>query len=148
MHLPSSSPALRFIPLRLLHSGLVDFFFFWWCFLFLPLFCSASLGAVARSATLFSTPMLQMAGYTVCSKREHFNRPQSMSLFSFSLKGCLFRTPMCFPIVPMAQSWVYPSFSSSIYGRLGWHPTASLLFWLVPTTTWLVSITASSLSGL
>ena len=148
VHLPSSSPALRFIPLGLLHSGLMDFVFFWWCFLFLPRFCSTSLRALARSATLFSTAMLQTAGYTVCSKRKQFNRPRSISLLSFSLRGCLVETRTRFPIVSTAQSWVYPSFFSFSHGRIGWHPTASSPSWLVPTTTWRVSITTSSPFGL
>jgi len=41
-----------------------------------------SFRASAWSATLFSTPMLQTAGNTVCSKRKHFNRPRSISLSS------------------------------------------------------------------
>jgi len=45
-------------------------------------FCSTALRASARSATLFSTAMLQMAGNTVCSKSKHFNRPLWISLFS------------------------------------------------------------------
>ena len=77
--------SLRFIPLDFLYSGLMDFVFFWWCFLSLPRFCSASLRAFARSATISSPPMLQTAGYTVCSKRKHFNRPLSISLFSLFL---------------------------------------------------------------
>ena len=117
-------------------------------FLSLPRICSASLRAFAWSATLFSTPMLQMAGNTVCSKGKHFNRPRSISLFSLSLRGCLVETRTRLPIVSTAQSWVYPSFSSSPHGRIGWHPTASLPFWLVPTTTWLVSVTTSSPFGL
>jgi len=144
VHLPSSSPALGFIPLGFLHLGLMDFVFFWWCFLFLPRFCSASLRAFAWSATLFSTHMLQTAGYTVCSKRNHFNRPRWISLVSFSLRGWLVKNRTRFPIVPTAQSWVYPSFFSPSHGWIGWHPTASPLFWLVPTSTWLVSITNSS----
>jgi len=119
----------------------MDFLFFWWCFLSLLRFCSASLGVFARSATLFSTPMLQTAGYKVCSKRKHFNRSQSISLLSFSLRGCLVKTWTRFPIVSTAQSWVYPSFSSSSHSRIGWHPTASPPFRLVPTTTRLVSTT-------
>ena len=82
---PLHSPSLRFIPLGLLHSGLMDFVFFWWCFLSLPRFCSASLRALARSATLSSPPMLQTARYTVCSNRKHLNRPWSISLFSLFL---------------------------------------------------------------
>ena len=100
------------------------------------------------SATLFSTPMLQTARYTVCSKRKHFNRPRSISLLSFSLRGCLVKTRTRFPIVPTAQSWVHPSFYSSLHGQIRWHPTASPPFWLVPTTTWLVSTTTSLHSGL
>jgi len=88
--------------------------------------------------------MLQTAGNTVCSKEKHFNRPRSISLFSLSLRGCLVKTRTRLPIVSTAQSWVYPSFSSSPHGRIGWPPTASSPFWLVPTTTWLVSITTSS----
>ena len=145
---PLHSPSLRFIPLGLLHSGLMDFVFFWWCFLSLPHFCSASLRASAQLATLSSTPMLQTAGNTVCSKRKHFNRPWSISLFSLSSRGCLVKTPTRLPIVPTVQSWVYPSIFSSSHGRIGWHPTASPLFWLVPTTTWLVPTTTSSPSGL
>jgi len=45
-------------------------------------FCSASLRVSALSPTLSSTPMLQTAGNTVCSKRKLFNRPWSISLFS------------------------------------------------------------------
>ena len=145
---PLDYPSLRFIPFGLLLSGLMDFVFLWWSFLFLPYFCSASLRAFARSATLFSTPMLQTARYTVCSKRKHFNRPRLISLLFFSLRGCLVKTQTCFPIVSTAQSWVYPSFFFSSHGRIGWHPTASPLFWLVPTTTWLVSTTTSSPFGL
>jgi len=81
----------------------------WWCFLSLPRFCSASLRAFARSATLFSTPMLQTAGNTVCSKGKHFNRPRSIALFSLSLRGCLGKTRTRLPIVSTAQSWVCPS---------------------------------------
>jgi len=92
--------------------------------------------------------MLQTAGYTVCSKRKHFNRLRLISLLSFSLRGCLVKTRTGFPIVSTAQSWVYPSFSSSSHGQIGWHPTASPLSWLVPTTTWLVSITSSLPFGL
>jgi len=92
--------------------------------------------------------MLQTAGYTVCSKRKPFNRPWSISLLSLSLRACLVKTRMRLPIVSSAQSWVYPSFSSSPHCWIGWHPTASLPFWLVPTTTWLVSITTSSPFGL
>jgi len=88
--------------------------------------------------------MLQTAGYTVCSKREPFNRPRLISLLSLSLRGCLVKTRTRLPIVSTAQGWVYPSFFSSPYGRIGWHPTASSPFWLVPTTTWLVSIATSS----
>jgi len=117
-------------------------------FLFLPRFCSASLRAVARSATLFSSLMLQTARYTVCCKRKPFNRPRSISLLSLSLRGCLVKTRTRLPIVSTAQSWVYPSFSSPPHGRIGWHPTASSPFWLVPTTTWLVPITSSSPFGL
>ena len=101
---------------------------------------SVSLRASTRSATHFSTPMLQTAGYTVCHKRKDFNWPQSISLLCFSLRGCLVKTRMLFPIVSTALSWVYPSLPSSSYGQIGLHPTASPLFWLVPTTTWLVSI--------
>jgi len=92
--------------------------------------------------------MLQTARYTVCSKRKHFNRPRSISLLSFSLRGCLVKTRTRFPIVPTAQSWVHPSFYSSLHGQIRWHPTASPPFWLVPTTTWLVSTTTSLHSGL
>ena len=92
--------------------------------------------------------MLQTAGYTVCSKRKPFNRLRSISLLSLSLRGCLVKTRTRLPIVSTAQSWVYPSFSSSLHGRIGWHPTASSPFGLVPTTTWLVSITPSSPVGL
>jgi len=90
-----------------------------------------------------SMPMLQTAGYTVCSRRKYFNRLRSISLLSFSLRHCLVKTRTRFLIVSTAQSRVYPSFSSSSLGRIGWHPTASLPFWLVPTTTGLVSITTS-----
>jgi len=79
--------------------------------------------------------MLQMAGYTVCSKRQPFNRPRSISLLSFSLRGCLVKTRTRLPIVCTARSWVYPSFSSSSHGQICWHPTASSPFWLVSTTT-------------
>jgi len=48
----------------------------------LPCICSASLRVSARLATPFSTPMLQTAGNKLCSKRKHFNRPRSFSLFS------------------------------------------------------------------
>jgi len=92
--------------------------------------------------------MLQTAGYTVCSKRKPFNRLRSISLLSLSLRGCLVKTRTRLPIVSTAQSWVYPTFSSSSHGRIGWHPTASSPFGLVPTTTWLVSITTSSPVGL
>ena len=92
--------------------------------------------------------MLQTAGYMVCSMRKHFNRIRSISLLSFSLRGCLVKTRTRFPIVSTAQSWGYPSFSSSSQGRIGWHPTASPPFWLVPTTTWLVSTTTALHSGL
>jgi len=92
--------------------------------------------------------MLQTAGNTVCSKRKHFNRPRSISLLTLSLRGCLVKTRTRLPIVSTAQSWVYPSFSSSSHGRIGWHPTASPPFWLVPTTTWLVSTTTSLNSAL
>jgi len=92
--------------------------------------------------------MLQTAGNTVCSKGKHFNRPRSISLFSLSWRGGLVKTRTRLPIVSTAQSWVYPSFSSSPHGRIGRHPTASLPFWLLPTTTWLVSTTTSLHSGL
>jgi len=88
--------------------------------------------------------MLQTAGYTFCSKRKPFNRPRSISLLSLSLRGCLVKTRTRLLIVSTARSRVYPSFFSSPHGRIGWHPTASSPFWLVPTTTWLVSITTSS----
>ena len=92
--------------------------------------------------------MLQTARNTVCSKGKHFIRPRSISLFSLSLRGCPVKSRTRVPIVSMAQSWVYPSFSSSPHGRIGWHTTATSPFWLAPTTTWLVSITTSSLFGL
>jgi len=92
--------------------------------------------------------MLQTAWNTVCSKGKHFNRPRSISLFSLCLRGCLVKTRTRLPIVSTTQSWVYPSFSSSPHGWIGWHPTASSPFWLVPTTTWLVSTTTSLHSGL
>jgi len=92
--------------------------------------------------------MLQTAGYMVCSKRKPFNRQRSISLLSLSLRGCLVKTRTRLPIVSTAQSWVYPSFSSASHGRIGWHPTASPPFCLVPTTTWLVSTTTSIHSGL
>jgi len=92
--------------------------------------------------------MLQTAGNTVYSKGKHFNRPLSISLFSLSLRGCLVKTRTRLPIVSTARSWIYPSFSSSAHGRIGWHPTSTFPFWLVPTTTWLVSITTSSPVGL
>jgi len=92
--------------------------------------------------------MLQTAENTVCSKGKHLNRPRSISMFSHFLRGCLVKTRTRLPIVSTAQSWVYPSFSSSPHGRIGWHPTATAPFWLVPTTTWLVSITTSSPVGL
>jgi len=72
-------------------------------------FCSASLRAAAQLATLSLTPMLRTAGNTVCSKRKHFNRPRSISLFSLSSRGCLVKTRTRLPIVPTAQSCVYPS---------------------------------------
>jgi len=34
VHLPRTLPTLRFIPLGFLLPGLIDFVFFWWCFLF------------------------------------------------------------------------------------------------------------------
>jgi len=145
---PLCFPSLRFIPLGFLLSGLMDFVFVLMMFP-LPaprLLCLAL--SFARSATLSWMPLLQTAGYTVCSKRKHFTRPRSISLLSFSLRGCLVKTQTRFPIVSTAQSWVYPSFSSSSRARIGWHPTASPLSWLVPTTTWLVSITTSSPLGL
>jgi len=92
--------------------------------------------------------MLQTAGNTVCSKGKHFNRPRSISLFSLSLRGCLVKTQTRLPIVSTAQSWVSPSFSSSPHGQIGWRPTASSPFGLVPRTTWLVSTTTSLHSGL
>ena len=125
----------------------MHFVFFWWCFLSLPRLCSASLRAFARSARLYSPPMWQTAGNTVCSKRKHFNRPRSISLLSLSLRGCQVKTRARLPIVSTAQSWVYPSFSSSSYCRIGWRPTASPPVWLVPRTTWLVSTTTSLHSG-
>ena len=79
---PLLSPTLRFIPLGFLLSGLMDFIFFLWCFLSLPCFCSTSLRASARSATLSSMPMLQTAGNTVCRKRKQFNRARLISLLS------------------------------------------------------------------
>jgi len=87
--------------------------------------------------------MLQTAWNTVCSKGKYFNRPRSISLFSLSLRGSVVKTRTRLPIFSTAQSSVYPSFSSSPHGWIGWHPTASLLFCLVPTTTWLVSTTTS-----
>jgi len=92
--------------------------------------------------------MLQRAGYTVCRKRNPFNRPLSISLFCLSLRGCLVKTRTRLPIVSAARSWGYPSLSSCPHCRIGWHPTASSPLWLVPTTTWLVSITTSSPFGL
>jgi len=71
--------------------------------------------------------MLLTARYRVCCKRKHLNRPRSISLLSFSLRGCRVKTGTRFLIISTAQSWVYPSFSSSSHGRIGWHPTASLL---------------------
>jgi len=88
--------------------------------------------------------MLLTAGYTVCSKRKPFNSLRSISLLALCLRGCLVKTRTRFPMVSTVQSWVYPSFSSSSYRRIGWHPTASPPFWLVPTTTWQVSITTST----
>jgi len=92
--------------------------------------------------------MLQTARYMVCSKSKHFNRPLLISLLSFSLRDCLVKTRTHFPLVYMQQSWGYPSSFSSPQGWIGWHPTAPPLFWLVPTTTWLVSITTSLPVGL
>ena len=116
---PLLSSSLRFIPLGFVYSGLMDFVFFWWCFLFLHHFCSASLRALARAATLSSPPMLQRAGYMVCSKRKPFNSPRSISLLSLFLRGCVVKTRMRLPIVSTAQSWVYPSFSSFSHGQIG-----------------------------
>ena len=61
------------------------------------------LRASALSATLFSTLILQTAGHTVRSKRKHFNRPRSISLLSFSLRGCLVKTRTGFPIVSRTE---------------------------------------------
>ena len=84
--------------------------------------------------------MLLTAGNTVCSKRKDFNRPRSISQFSLSPRGCLVKTRTRLPIVPMSQSWVYPSLFPFSHGRIRWHPTAPPPFWLVPITTSLVSI--------
>jgi len=83
--------------------------------------------------------MLQTAGYTVCSKRTHFNMPWSISLFSLSLRGCLVKTRTRFPIVSTAPDCVYPSVFCSSRGRIAWHPTASPLF-LAGTHNYLAGI--------
>jgi len=81
--------------------------------------------------------------------REDMSTDHSQFLYSlFALRGCPVKTRTRLPIVSTAPSWVYPSFFSSSRGQIGWHPNAPPLSWLVPTTTWLVSITTSSLFGL
>jgi len=71
--------------------------------------------------------MLQTATNTVCSKSKYFNRPWAISLFSLVFEMMPSKTRTRLPIVSTAPSWVYPSFSSSLHGRNGWDPIASLL---------------------
>ena len=67
-----------------------------------PVLAQTSLGVFAWSATLLSPPMLQTAGTTVRSKRKHFNRPRSISLFALPLRSCLVQTRTRLLIVSLA----------------------------------------------
>jgi len=113
-----------------------------------PAFVLPRLGHLHGRQHSSQRPCYRRPGTRFAVSQKQFNRPRLISLFSPSLRGCLVKTRTRLPIVSTAQSWVYPSFCTSPHGWIGWHPTASLPFWLVPTTTWLVSITTSSPFGL